>query len=119
MQLTSQISIFSKNTSVNQLNPSAMAVNLGKMICDQERQLRQLQKECARAVGLYFDLSEAVCEILTQSATAPLSPSDRSQLRSIQRQELAALKAYRTARLRLMTALSLEFSSEREAERLS
>lgn len=83
---------------------------------DQERELRDLQKEYARALATYLDLAEAVSDILIQSATAPLSPADRAFLRDFHRREVAALKTYRDARLRLMTALSLQAIPDYEAE---
>lgn len=73
-----------------------------------DRELKKLQRQCSRALALYLDCSEAVCEILTSSATAPLSPADRARVRTIHRQEMGALKAYLVARLGLMTALSFE-----------
>ena len=83
---------------------------------DQDKELRHLQKEYARALASYVDFAEAVSEILIQSATAPLSPSDRAHLRDLHRREIAALKTYREARLRLMTALSIQAIPEYEAE---
>ena len=73
-----------------------------------DNELRKLQKQCSRALALYTDYAEAVCEILTGTTTAPLTPSDRARLRTIHRQEMAALRGYLFARLSLMTALSLE-----------
>jgi hypothetical protein len=78
------------------------------MMSPDEKELKQLQKQCARSLALYTDLAEAVCEILTQSPMAPLSPGDRSRIRNLHRAELVALKNYLAARVRLMTALSLE-----------
>jgi hypothetical protein len=73
-----------------------------------ENDLDQLQKELVAALRLYSDLTEAVCEILTQSLAAPLAPADRARLIRLRRQEMSALKTYLSARLRLMTALSVE-----------
>lgn len=78
------------------------------MTRDEENELKNLQKQCARALALYTDLTEAVCEILTQSTTAPLTAADRARLRALRQQEMSALKAYLAARLNLMTALSLD-----------
>lgn len=75
---------------------------------DDDQDLKQLQRECGQNLALYIRLAETVGEILTRSATAPLTPSDRARVRGLSRAEMAALKAYLAARVRLMTALSLE-----------
>ena len=73
-----------------------------------ENELKQLQTDLFSALGLYTDLTEAVCEILMKSQAAPLTPADRGRLIRLRRQEVSALKHYLSARLQLMTALSLE-----------
>jgi len=75
---------------------------------DEENRLRHLQKKCSRALALYIDLSEAVCEIMIKSASAPLTPAERARLLELRTQEMDALKGYLDARLHLMTALSVE-----------
>jgi hypothetical protein len=77
------------------------------MECDEIR-LKRLGKKCARALALYTDLAETICEVMIQSAEAPISPADRSRLLKLRRQEMVALRMYLQARLELMTALSLE-----------
>ncbi|HUA82633.1 MAG TPA: hypothetical protein VMB85_02160 [Bryobacteraceae bacterium] len=77
-----------------------------------EHALKQLQNELFTASVLYMDLSGAVCEILTESPAAPLTSADRARLIHLRRQEMSALKAYLSARLRLMTALSIETTRE-------
>lgn len=73
-----------------------------------EIRLRKLRKKCARALALYTDLAEAICEIMFHSAQAPIPSGDRSRLLKLRRQEMVALKMYLQARLELMNALSLE-----------
>jgi hypothetical protein len=78
----------------------------------EQNELKQLQRELVSALALFLDLSEAACEILTQSPAAPLAPADRARLSRLRRQEVASLKSYLSARLRLMTALSVEPTPE-------
>ncbi len=83
-----------------------------KKVAMEQNELKQLQKELFSALALFLDLSEAACEILTQSPSAPLAPADRARLIRLRRQEISALKSYLSARLRLMTALSVEATPE-------
>ena len=77
---------------------------------DEEIRLKHLQKKCARALALYLDLSEAVCEIMIKSGSAPITAADRAHLHELRQQEVEALKDYLNVRLNLMTALSIEAS---------
>lgn len=79
----------------------------------QEDQLKLLRRTCVRALALHIDLTEAVCEILILSHRAPLTASDRARLQKLRRREVTVGRNYFRARVNLMTALSLDASSER------
>ncbi len=66
--------------------------------------LRSLQKQCLRAFRMYTDLSDAVCDLLTER-DCPMDVSDQARLAQARKQECAAFSKYVETRGKLMAAL--------------